>query len=48
MSVKAAISTVVEDVAREQGRCLAPVADDLKLLQSDLESLRFCPDRGPS
>jgi hypothetical protein len=41
MSVRAIISAQFEEVAREQKRILAPLADDLKLLQSGLDSLSF-------
>ncbi len=41
MSVKSTITSVFEDVAREQKRTLAPLSDDLKLLQSGLDSLSF-------
>lgn len=41
MSVKATISSVFTDVAREQRRSLASLTDDLKLLQSGLDSLSF-------
>ncbi len=39
MSVRSSIVHVFEDVAREQKRRLAPLADDLKLLDSGLDSL---------
>ncbi len=41
MSVRSSIVNVFEDVAREQKRRLAPLSDDLKLLQSGLDSLSF-------
>jgi acyl carrier protein len=41
MAVRAIITTQFEEVAREQKRILAPLADDLKLLQSGLDSLSF-------
>jgi len=41
MSVRAVITGVFEEVAREQQRNLAPLKDDLKLLQSGLDSLSF-------
>jgi len=41
MSVRAMITTQFEDVAREQKRKLTPLTDDLKLLQSGLDSLSF-------
>jgi hypothetical protein len=41
MSVRSSISSVFEQVAREQQRTLAPLSDGLKLLQSGLDSLSF-------
>jgi hypothetical protein len=41
MSTKTIIAAVFEDVAREQKRTLSPLSDDLKLLQSGLDSLSF-------
>jgi hypothetical protein len=41
MTTRATISALFQDVAREQGRQLAPLTDDLKLLQSGLDSLSF-------
>lgn len=41
MSVRSSIVTVFEDVAREQKRKLTPLSDDLKLVQSGLDSLSF-------
>lgn len=41
MPLKSTIASQFEVVAREQGRRLAPLADDLKLLQSGLDSLSF-------
>jgi acyl carrier protein len=41
MSVRATITTQFEAVAREQKRALAPLTDDLRLLQSGLDSLSF-------
>ena len=41
MSVRTVIASVFEQVAREQGRSLSPLADDLKLLDSGLDSLSF-------
>lgn len=41
MSVRSSIISVFEQVAREQQRTLAPLSDDLKLLQSGLDSLSF-------
>ena len=41
MSVRAIITAQFQEVAREQKRKLASLADDLKLLQSGLDSLSF-------
>jgi acyl carrier protein len=41
MSVKSTIATQFERVATEQKRKLAPLSDDLKLLDSGLDSLSF-------
>jgi acyl carrier protein len=41
MQVRSTIATLFEDVAREQRRQLAPLTDDLKLLESGLDSLSF-------
>lgn len=41
MSVRDAIVSMFEQVAHEQQRKLAPLSDDLKLLQSGLDSLSF-------
>lgn len=41
MPVRDTIVTMFEQVAREQQRKLSPLADDLKLLQSGLDSLSF-------
>ena len=41
MSVRATITSMFEQVAREQQRKLVPLSDDLKLLQSGLDSLSF-------
>jgi len=41
MSVRSSITSVFEQVAREQQRSLAPLSDELKLLQSGLDSLSF-------
>ncbi len=41
MPVRAIITTHFQEVAREQQRQLAPLADDLKLLQCGLDSLSF-------
>lgn len=39
--VRQQISSLFGQVAREQGRTLVPLADDLKLLQCGLDSLSF-------
>jgi len=41
MSVKLTIMRQMEQVAREQGRILAPLKDDLVLAESGLDSLGF-------
>lgn len=41
MSVRTTIVSMFETVAGEQQRRLAPLSDDLKLLQSGLDSLSF-------
>ena len=41
MSVRSTITSQFQQVAREQDRTLAPLADDLKLVQSGLDSLSF-------
>lgn len=41
MTVRSTIVSLFEDVAREQQRKLAPLHDNLKLLQSGLDSLSF-------
>jgi len=41
MSLRSEIASHFESVAREQGRKLTPLSDDLKLLQSGLDSLSF-------
>lgn len=41
MSLRSTIASQFETVAREQGRKLAPLSDDTKLLQSGLDSLSF-------
>jgi acyl carrier protein len=41
MSVRATVSSVFEQVAQEQQRTLAPLSDNLKLLESGLDSLSF-------
>lgn len=40
-SLRATITSLFEEVAQEQQRKLAPLSDDLKLLQSGLDSLSF-------
>ena len=40
-SVRSTITSLFEQVAREQNRKLAPLSDDLNLLQSGLDSLSF-------
>lgn len=40
-SVRARIASLFEQVAREQGRRLSPLSDDLGLMQSGLDSLSF-------
>jgi acyl carrier protein len=40
-SVRAEIITEIKQVAQEQGRRLAPLTDDLELLNSGLDSLCF-------
>lgn len=39
MQVKSYILSIIEDVATEQGVRLAPLRDDLKLMESGLDSL---------
>ncbi len=39
MSVRDTVLTVFSEVAREQHRTLAPLADDLPLLESGIDSL---------
>jgi len=39
--VRSTIVSVFEQVARDQQRTLAPLSDDLKLLQAGLDSLSF-------
>jgi aryl carrier-like protein len=41
MAVRSTITTLFEEIAREQQRQLAPLTDDLKLLQCGLDSLSF-------
>jgi acyl carrier protein len=41
MSVRATITSLFEQVAREQQRRLSPLSDDLRLLESGLDSLSF-------
>jgi hypothetical protein len=41
VSVRSTIESVFEQVAHQQQRKLAPLSDELKLLQSGLDSLSF-------
>jgi hypothetical protein len=41
MPLRSTITSLFEDVAREQNRKLAPLTDNLPLLQSGLDSLSF-------
>ncbi|MGH8228213.1 MAG: acyl carrier protein [Steroidobacteraceae bacterium] len=41
MSKRTVIQSLFEEVAREQDRTLAPLADDTRLLDSGLDSLSF-------
>jgi acyl carrier protein len=41
MPLRSTITSLFEDVAKEQKRRLAPLTDDLLLLQSGLDSLSF-------
>lgn len=41
MSTKAIISDLMQDVAREHGKTLAPLSDNLVLVDSGLDSLCF-------
>jgi acyl carrier protein len=41
MSVRSTINTQFQQVAKENDRTLAPLSDDLKLVQSGLDSLSF-------
>lgn len=40
-TVRSTITSLIEQVAREQKRNLAPLSDDLKLIHSGLDSLSF-------
>jgi acyl carrier protein len=41
MTTRSTITSLFQDVAREQGRKLSPLSDELKLLESGLDSLSF-------
>ena len=41
MSVKTTITSQFQQVAKEQDRTLAPLSDDMRLVQSGLDSLSF-------
>jgi acyl carrier protein len=41
MSVRSTVTTIFEQVAKEQQRTLAPLSEDLKLLECGLDSLSF-------
>ncbi len=41
MSVRSKVTTVFEQVAREQQRTLVPLSDNLKLMETGLDSLSF-------
>jgi acyl carrier protein len=41
MSVKSTVTAIFEQVAQEQQRTLVPLTDDVKLLESGLDSLSF-------
>ena len=41
MSVKSTITAQFQQVAKEQDRTLAPLSDDMRLVQSGLDSLSF-------
>ena len=41
MSIRSSITLVFEEVAREQKRKLSPLLDDMKLVESGLDSLSF-------
>ena len=41
MSVRSTVTSIFKQVAAEQQRTLAPMSDDLRLLDSGLDSLSF-------
>jgi acyl carrier protein len=41
MSVRSTITSQFQQVAKEQDRTLAPLSDEMKLVQSGLDSLSF-------
>jgi acyl carrier protein len=41
MSIRSDVTALFEEVAKEQGQKLAPLSDDLGLLESGLDSLCF-------
>ena len=41
MSVRSKVTTIFQQVAQEQQRTLVPLSDNLKLLESGLDSLSF-------
>ena len=41
MSVRSTVTTIFQQVAQEQQRTLVPLTDNLKLLESGLDSLSF-------
>jgi acyl carrier protein len=41
MSVRSTITAQFQQVAKEQDRTLAPLSDDMRLVQSGLDSLSF-------
>jgi acyl carrier protein len=41
MSVRSTVASLFQEIADQQHRKLAPLSDDLKLLQSGLDSLSF-------
>lgn len=41
MSIRSTVSTIFEQVAREQQRAFVPLTDDLRLIDSGLDSLSF-------
>ena len=41
MSVRSTVTTIFEQVARDQQRTLVPLSDSVKLLESGLDSLSF-------